>query len=155
MVVVICVTYNVYTWTLLSSDWSFLDILHETLPYKWHIASMVEFQRILKTKAKDVNTYKQYSLLIYLHLFWIMHRRNHIPGHFGVHGLSMAGLIIRDEASPRGPRGREVFCVFCFFSGFSPKIQVLSAGLQVGSEIWKCISFNKSNFNLKKVENCL
>ena len=47
----------------------------------------------------------------------------------------MAGLIIRDEASPRGPRGREVFCVFCFFSGFSPKIQVLSAGLQVGSEI--------------------
>ena len=62
-------------------------------------------------------------------------RRNHIPGHFGVHGLSMAGLIIRDEASPRGPRGREVFCVFCFFSGFSPKIQVLSAGLQVGSEI--------------------
>ena len=84
-----------------------------------------------------------------------MHRRNHIPGHFGVHGLSMAGLIIRDEASPRGPRGREVFCVFCFFSGFSPKIQVLSAGLQVGSEILKCISFNKSNFNLKKEENCI
>ena len=78
MVAVICVTYNVYTWTLLSSDWSFLDILHETLPYKWHIASMVEFQRILKTKAKDVNTYKQYSLLIYLHLFWIMHPREEI-----------------------------------------------------------------------------
>ena len=55
----------------------------------------------------------------------------YIPGHFGVHGLSMAGLMIKDEASPRGPRGREAFC---FFSIFSPKIQVLSAGLQVGSE---------------------
>ena len=50
----------------------------------------------------------------------------------------MAGLIIRDEASPRGPRGRpgpdEDFC-FLTFSSFSPKIQVLSAGLHVGSEI--------------------
>ena len=50
----------------------------------------------------------------------------------------MAGLMIKDEASPRGPRGREAFC---FFSIFSPKIQVLSAGLQVGSEISKIFHF--------------